>query len=437
MKKKSLNVSSDKKAWIVAVNMGYGHQRTAYPLRHLAFSGKIINANDYEDIPVADRNIWESSRRFYEFMSNFQGVSFLGRISFYVFDQFQKIMSFYPKRDLSRPSFVVKQAYRLIKNGWGRHLIETLAKKPVPFVTTFYTPAFMAEYFGYPGEIYCVVADADVARVWAPLEPQKSRIKYFAPTARVVERLKLYGVKIENIFLTGYPLPRENLGSLNFEVAKSDLGHRLKNLDPESKYCRQYSSLIEKYVGVLPKNASHPFTLMFSIGGAGAQKEIGTKIIKNLKERIKNDSLKLILSVGIRRKTQQYFLDEINKHGLGKCLGKGIQILIGDDIADYFKKFNDALRLTDVLWSKPSELSFYCALGIPVIIAPPLGSQEQFNRAWLLKLGAGINQVNLNYAAEWLVDYLGAGWFAEAAMQGFVETEKRGVFNIERILLRE
>src|SRR3989344_788462 len=111
MKKKSLNVSSDKKAWIVAVNMGYGHQRTAYPLRHLAFSGKIINANDYEGIPVADRNIWESSRRFYEFMSNFQGVSFLGRISFYVFDQFQKIMSFYPKRDLSRPSFVVKQAY--------------------------------------------------------------------------------------------------------------------------------------------------------------------------------------------------------------------------------------------------------------------------------------------------------------------------------------
>ena len=69
----------------------------------------------------------------------------------------------------------------------------------------------MAEFFEYPGKIFCVICDTDIARAWAPLEPKKSKIKYFAPTERVVERLKLYGVKPENIFLTGYPLPLENV----------------------------------------------------------------------------------------------------------------------------------------------------------------------------------------------------------------------------------
>ncbi|GAI07975.1 unnamed protein product, partial [marine sediment metagenome] len=43
------------KAWVVDVNMGYGHQRTAYPLKDLAPYGKVINANDYKGIPKKDR----------------------------------------------------------------------------------------------------------------------------------------------------------------------------------------------------------------------------------------------------------------------------------------------------------------------------------------------------------------------------------------------
>jgi len=34
-----------QEAWVISVNMGYGHQRTAYPLRNLAPDGKVINAN--------------------------------------------------------------------------------------------------------------------------------------------------------------------------------------------------------------------------------------------------------------------------------------------------------------------------------------------------------------------------------------------------------
>jgi len=92
------------------------------------------------------------------------------------------------------------------------------------------------------------------------------------------------------------------------------------------------------------------------------------------------------------------------------------------------------LRKTDILWTKPSELSFYSALGIPIIISSPIGSQEEFNMRWLLKSGFGIFQENPNYTNQWLFDWLEKGYLAEAAMEGFVEGEKLGTLNIENKL---
>ena len=115
----------------------------------------------------------------------------------------------------------------------------------------------MAEFFNYLGDIYCVVCDVDIARAWVSSKPAQSKIKYLAPNSWVVERLKLYGVKEENIFLTGYPLPSENTGSEKLEIAKMDLGHRLLNLDPQKSYRKEYQPLIEKYVGLLPEKSDH------------------------------------------------------------------------------------------------------------------------------------------------------------------------------------
>ncbi len=111
-----------------------------------------------------------------------------------------------------------------------------------------------------------------------------------------------------------------------------------------------------------------------------------------------------------------------------------IEVIYEPNISDYFEKFNQVLRKTDILWTKPSELSFYCGLGIPIIIAPTIGSQEDFNREWLLKLGSGILQENPSYVEEWLFDLLQSGWLAEAAMQGFIEAEKMGTYNITNII---
>ncbi|MFC1789707.1 DUF6938 domain-containing protein [Patescibacteria group bacterium] len=426
----------NQKAWLISVNMGYGHQRAAYALKDLAIDGKNINANDYKGIPKKDRNTWEMTRKGYEAVSSFKRIPFIGNTIFSLMDYFQRILSFYPRRDLSRPNFQLKQTFSLIKKGWGKDLIGRLKdensklKNNPPIISTFFVSAFMAEFFNYPGEIFCVICDADVSRTWAPLNPQKSRIKYFVPTKRVFERLKLYGVKEENIFLTGFPLPLENIGTENTEITKKDTRSRILNLDPNKKYFEKYKILIEEKIGVLPEKSDHPLTITFCVGGAGAQKEIGAKIIKNLKQELKSGKVKLILVAGIREKVKKYFMEKTRELDL-KNMGDSVEIIFEKEINDYFRKFNAILRKTDILWTKPSELSFYSALGLPIIVAPIIGSQEDFNKRWLLKSGFGIFQKNPNYIKEWLFDWLKRGYLAEAAMEGFIEGEKLGTFNIK------
>ena len=415
-----------KSAWVISVNMGYGHQRTAFPLKNLAPEGKVICANDYNGIPEKDKKIWETTRMGYELISRIKRIPLLGSFIFFLFDQLQKILTFYPKRDLPEANIQLKQIFSFIEKGWGRNLINKLKKEPLPLVSSFFTPAFMAEQFNYPGDIFCIVCDADVSRTWAPLKPKESRIKYLAPNSRTAERLKLYGMKPENIFLTGYPLPQDIIGGEDMEILKEDLRHRLVNLDPKKRYFSYYEPLIKKHLGELPKEPDHPLTLMFAVGGAGAQKDIGIKIIKSLSGKIKKREIKIILVAGTRKEVKEYFEK--------KTKGLDIEIIFSQDIEDYFQKFNQALRKTDILWTKPSELSFYSALGLPIIIAPPIGSQEDFNKRWLLKSGFGEAQENPRYVGQWLFDWLEQGYLAEKAMQAFIEGEKLGTLNIKKII---
>jgi hypothetical protein len=423
-----------KKVWLVDVTMGYGHKRTAYSLRSLAFGGKIWHADDYEGQPFTDKKAWLASLRTYEFFSRFQEFPFLGKAVFSFLDKFQRIAPFYPKRNLSKPNFQLKQLVFLIKKGFGKDLIEKLKNQPLPLVTTFFTPALMAQLFHYPGEIYCVICDSDISRTWALFNPRQSRVKFFAPTLRVKERLKLYGVKEENIFLTGYPLPPENIGDEKMEILKEDFRFRLLNLDPAKIFFQKYRFFFENSLQRLPLNSNHPFTLMFAVGGAGAQKEIGVLVVQSLKKEIETNKIKIILSCGVKKEVKDYFEKAIKRMNLNNFLGKNLEILFAEKAEDYFDQFNLALRKTDVLWSKPSELSFYAGLGLPFIIAPPLGSQEEFNRDWLLKVGAAILQENPRYTNEWLFDFLKEGLLLKAAVSGFLEIEKLGFFNIKRII---
>lgn len=424
-------------AWIVAVGMGYGHQRAAHPLRFLSPNKKVILANNYEGIAKSDYKFWNSSQYFYEFFSRAESLPIIGHFVFDLFiDRMQRILPFYPKRDLSKPNLQTRINYASIKRGWGKDLANYLSTKDIPLITTFFTVAFFAEENGFKNDIYIVVCDSDISRAWVPLNPQKSKIKFLAPCRRVVNRLKEYGVKAENIFLTGFPLPDANLGGKNLTTLKEDLAERIINLDPEHHYRQKYIRTVRQFLtGVkMTDHHHHPLTLTFAVGGAGAQRKIARDILLSLRDKLLNNEINFKLVAGTRNDVYLYFKNYIDELGLTKLLNKNLHIIFAVEKEDYFVQFNEALRTTDILWTKPSELVFYTALGIPVIIAPPLGSQEKFNKIWLKTIGAGISQENPKFTHEWLFDWINSGWLAEAAMSGFLDGRQFGVQNITDVV---
>ncbi|PIY93469.1 MAG: hypothetical protein COY69_01490 [Candidatus Magasanikbacteria bacterium CG_4_10_14_0_8_um_filter_32_14] len=439
-----------KTAYIVTVDMGYGHQRAVYPLHDMAqqvpelsmANHGIINANLYGGINKSDQFKWDTGRSIYEKISRLKHLPVVGSYIFSFMDYLQRIEPFYPQRDLSRPTLQVKQIFGMIKNGWGKDLIDKLNKlEHLPFVTSFFTTAFFAEEHNYKGDIYCICTDTDISRAWAPLEPKLSRINYLVPTRRVKERLESYGIKKDKIFITGFPLPKENIGGPKLEILKSSLAKRIVNLDTEGRYRSKYKYTMTKFLGTnlcsTKFKSDHPLTITFAVGGAGAQRELGAEIAGSLREEISKGKICLNLVSGIRNDVFRYYQAVFQDLGLSDKINKNIFLIYSAESKfDYFSKFNSVLNTTDILWSKPSELSFYAGLGLPIIIAPTIGSQEEFNKDWLTSIGAGVMQEDPRYTNEWLKDWLASGWLADAAMNGFLNAPRNGTYHVEDIVLR-
>lgn len=419
-----------KTAWVVSVDMGYGHQRAAAALLPWAESDKIITANNYQGIPEHDRKFWERSEKLYEALSRLKSQGWLGRTAFNIFDYFQRIERFYPLHANHRPTLQLLTAYRELERGWGKHLIETLGQSPRPLITPFPVVAFMAERWGYPAPIYCITTDADINRAWAALEPAKSSIRYLAATQRDVDRLAEYGVLMKNIILTGFPLPLELVGP-HSEIAKRNLSDRLARLDPKEEYRKKFAPLVKSVLGhsLIGKEKS-PVRLTFAVGGAGAQTEIGFKALNSLASKIRDREVEFNLVAGVSKNVAEYFNSAVSKIGLNQFLGQGVKILCADNKDDYFRKFNQLLAETDILWTKPSELSFFAALGLPILMAPPIGSQEVQNRKWLYYLDAATDSLDPSDIHEWLEDMLEGGILAERAMNGYVKGEREGTKKI-------
>ncbi len=425
-------------AHVVAVNMGYGHERAAFALRHLAPQGVVTVANDYEGIPNRERKLWNAGRGFYEFVSRFKNVPLLGSGAFHVMDEMQRIPAFYPRRDLSKPSLQVRQTYALIRGqGMCRDLIHRFSQRPLPIVSTFFTPAFAAEEFDYAEDIYVVLCDADVSRAWVPLNPKKSRIKYLAPTGRVAERLQLYGVKPKNITLTGFPLPYETIGGADTpEYVKADLRRRMCNLDPHGNFVAKARSLLDATFGetFCAQKPTVP-SITFAVGGAGTQRELVALALRSLANDVRQGRIVVNLVAGTRPEVNEYFEREVRLSGLvsAKKAGK-VTILFDDDRHGYFSSFAKLMRTTDILWTKPSELSFYTGLGIPILMAPTVGSQEDFNRSWLTYVGGGADALEPQYMNEWLFDWIKSGALARMAWSGFTNAPTHGAYRIEALL---
>jgi hypothetical protein len=421
----------NKKAWVVSADMGYGHQRAVYPLKDIAEDG-IITVGSSGAISKAEQKLWKRLLNAYEFFSRAKGIPVLGPPFFSMLDSLMRIPSFYPMRNLSNTTFQVNFLESLIEKGLCKGMLEKTESKNLPVVTSFYASAIAADKKGF-NKVFCIICDADINRAWVAKNPWESKIEYFVPCGKAAQRLKAYGVPDERIHLTGFPLPIELLGDENLSVLKKDLAQRLFYLDPKRKFWARHGRNVEYFLG--KENCDfrndRKLTITYAVGGAGAQKEIGGKIANSLKEKINTGEIRLILVAGIRKEVNDYFLEIKNDIDPD---GENIKIIFANTLHDYFDIFNKALHETDILWTKPSELSFYCGLGIPIVMSPIIGSQEKFNKKWLHEIQAAMKQEKPEYTDQWLYDLLNRGTLAESAWDGFLKARKLGTFKIHQVL---
>jgi hypothetical protein len=415
-------------AWVVAVDMGYGHQRAAYPFRDIAYEG-IITANTGAMVDPAERKRWLALQHTYEGISRVNKVPVIGPWLWRTYDRLQAISPHYPFRDLSKPSFGSMRLDRLLSRGFGSSVVKsTAARADLPLITTFFAIALAADYQGR-SDVFCVVTDTDVNRIWAAKVPAKGRINYLAPTPLTRQRLMKYGVPAERIYFTGFPLPQENVAS-----AAADLRRRIQVLDARGAFRRGYGRMIDVELGPAPPGETQPLSITFAVGGAGAQSELARDILFGLADSLRDGRMRLNLVAGVRGEVAEYFRRIIGELGLEAEVGTSIHVLLAPDKDEYFARFNQLLHQTDVLWTKPSELCFYPALGIPLIMSAPLGAHEERNLETVLRVGAGQTQEDPRAAAEWLTDWVNSGLLALKAFQGYFHMPRMGTENIKRLL---
>ncbi len=435
----STKTDTSPKAWVISVEMGLGHLRAAYPLRDLAEEGKTIVYGDETITDTVEARALRRTRRLYYLFSRALDVPIIGPWLFALLDWLFRIPPRYPSRDLSRPTIGLRYVDFLIRfRGLGASLIRRIRERPLPSIHTFFATALAQDALGSREQpTFVLVTDSDVNRVWVPRDPARSALHYCAPCANVVRRLKNYGVPEERIHLTGFPLPKECLGSKeHLEILRDDLFERLIRLDPDNRFFPLHEREVRHFLGdrEIPLRRRDHLTLLFAVGGSGTQAAMTRDILTALIPFIEGGKVRLLLSAGVSRSVKRQFESYLVETGVYR-LDNAVRIVWGAGYDEYFAAFNRVLREVDVLWTKPSELSFYCALGIPIIFSQPVGYHEKQNRRWVREMGAGFKMPGpARYCNEWLFDLRRKGRLAEAAWNGFLKGRKKGTYFIEEVV---
>src|SRR5438445_11421481 len=401
---------------VAAIDMGYGHLRAAAPLAD-ALGVPMLRM---ELPPLGDARdawFWRRRRAVYEPLTRWSQIGLVGAPLRALLGRITAI----PEGgvDLSAPTAGTRWMERAARGGAGRALAEHLRRTRAPLLSTFYAAPILAELHGAE-RLHCVVTDADVNRVWAPPDPARSRIRYYVPSEPALRRIESYGVAPERIRLTGFPLPHDLVGGREMTALRTNLAARLGRLDPG----RTVADLAAAELGAVPRDESPPL-ITFAIGGAGAQSAIAARIVHGLAGALRARRLALALVAGRRRDVARSLRAAIGAERLDghPC----IEVLEERDTLKYLRGFNALLARTDVLWTKPSEMTFFAALGLPVVAAPPAGVHGERNLRWALSHGALLPQDDPDRAGEWLPHWIADGTLARAAWKGYQNLPKLGL----------
>lgn len=389
---------------VAAIEMGYGHLRPAAALAE-ALGTDLLQM----DLPPlgedVDWRFWESIRRLYEPLTRASQLPGVGGPMRALLNTVTAIPSPWPAQDLSGPTQGTKWMERAARDGIGRALAAHLHNTGAPLLTTFYAAAILAELHG-ARNLACLITDSDINRVWAPPDPARSTIRYFAPTDRARRRMESYGVPRERIRVTGYPLPHELVGGRERTALVKNFAARIERLEGR---------------GEAP-------LIVFAIGGAGAQVPLAVQAVRGMKRQIAAGKLRLGLVAGYRPEVMRSLRNALLEAGLEA--NAGVELHGSHDFFSYYRDFNALLARADALWSKPSEMTFFAGLGLPFIAAPPVGVHESWNLRWATDRGAALPEHDPAAAGEWLLEWVEDGTLAGAARAGYERLPQLGLYEI-------
>lgn len=420
---------ADSLPLVASLDMGYGHLRAAQALAD-ALGTEVVEV----DAPPLARSTeaaqWRRARALYEGTTRWAGLPLLGPLLRRALETLTAIEPLHPYRDLSRADRATRMLGRLIDGGMGDGVAAHLKESGRALLATYFSAALSADAHGCE-RVFCVVTDADIARAWAPREPAATRITYLTPSRRAFRRLRSYGVPPERIRFTGFPLPPELLGGPELPTARANLAARLVRLDPTGAFREPRAHELERVVGPLPADQEgRPPLLAYAVGGTGAQADMARKFLPSLREPLEAGRLRLALVAGVREEVAERFHEWLRDAGLEPLLGEALQVLHHPEFVPYYRRFNELLAGTDVLWTKPSEMTFYGGLGIALVLAKPVGVHERKNRRWARERGAALKHRDPRHAAQWIEEWLEEGLLASAAWSGFQLLPAAGTYRI-------
>jgi len=408
---------------VVAVEMGYGHLRAAHTLAE-AFGTEVLRMDAPPLAGPSETALWQAAVRLYNALSQACDWPVAGPAARLILESITRIA---PLRPDGEPGGLFTRFLDCLTRtviGSRFRLVATSAARPI--LATYPAIAMAARHV--PGvRVFCLVTDTDLNRSWAPTDAAQSCIDYLAPLKRVAERLRSFGVPDQRIHVTGFPLPARLV-----RQTQPALARRLHRLDPKSAFRAQAPESIGAFLrNNAPPSLMRPIALTMAIGGAGAQTRQVGQILQSLRGQILSGKLSLTLVAGMRPDVAGVLLKMVQSAKLAACIEDGIKILLADDTSQYFQLFEDCLAETDLLWTKPSELVFYAALGLPLLLAPPVGGQEHANREWLLSHGFAVDAGRPAVLDRRLEDFLATGAFCRMAWNAYSQLDRNGC---ERIL---
>ncbi len=411
---------------VVAVEMGYGHLRAANTIAESL--GTDVMRLDLPPLAgPGEAAFWYGLRKLYNGLSQACDWPVAGTAAQAILEKVTQIKPLRQQRNTEPLPLLTRLTDRLSGTVVGRRLRAIAAQKPI---LATYPAAAMAARRAPGARVFCLATDTDVNRAWAPSNAMHVCIDYLAPVSRVVDRLRSFGVPDKRIHLTGFPLPAKLIAQ-----TESALARRLHRLDPALAFRNQADkaalSLIQD---LLQPSSTEPIAMTIAIGGAGGQIRHVSRILKSVRKRILAGQLSLTLVAGTRADVAEILRNIVLNTGLSLEKNKGVEILFAAEYKEYFRLFEDCLAATDLLWTKPSELVFYAALGLPMLLAPPLGGQEHANRNWLLSHNAALDAGNPAMLDRRLEDLLATGELCRAAWNGYSRLERDGANRINKLL---